>query len=80
MSTTAKKKERPKPSNTGPKAKKPSTTQKGSDEEVDKLVDIMINGSDVFARANAAKQLGEIGATSAIPDLIHALKDKKARE
>ncbi len=72
-----KKKERPEPSTTGPKAKKPSTTQKVSDEEVEKLVDIMINGSDIFARAKAVQQLGEVGATSAIPDLIHALDDKK---
>jgi HEAT repeat protein len=36
------------------------------------------NPGNIYDRLNACKKLGQVGATPAIPDLIHALDDKSS--
>lgn len=51
-------------------------TPTASAEDIDALINTLRNDKNIYARLNAAKTLGKVGATEAIPDLIHALDDK----
>lgn len=58
------------------KVKKPKASPTISETEIERLISRLRNPSDIYARLRACKKLGQVGATQAIPDLIHALDDK----
>ena len=56
--------------------KKPTASPTVSETEIERLISRLRSSGGIYARLNACKKLGQVGATSAIPDLIHALDDK----
>ena len=61
---------------TKPPPEKPTASPTISETEIESLITRLRNSGDFYARLNACKKLGKVGATPAIPDLIHALDDK----